>query len=706
MGIFYYLFGGCACLFLRVILVATLFTGYAWSQTFVNPVFASQDPYVTLWQGNYYYTESAHNQIQIRKSPTLTGLKSQTPYIAWTSPWAGPDGRANVWAPEIHQIEGRWYIYYAADFQGDGRHLLYVLEGGSDPLDPYRVANTGTARGQLVESTGKWAIDPDVFYGADGNLYLTWSCTGDDVGKLPQNLCLARMSDALHVASATAQISSPTEPWEKRTGAIQEGPVGFVHDGNTYLSYSASASWTPNDYTVGILLNTGGDLLDPRTWKKHGPIFDHHGTAYGPGSVVFVPSADGTELWNVYHAYDRLDCATWACRTIRMQKVQWDAAGLPILGYPTNPGVKSRVPSGEISSLTGWGDSPLGSTAKGAWGYNSASSVDTLPGGEGSLWRTFRDNANSLSYSVSAQIQIDSGTGQFGIYAVYVNAANHAEAYLDTDNGVFMLSSTIQGKNQGQTSYPLASGFDTSVAHTLQTWRTTGGECSFYLDGTFIDRLPISPGDGQVGLFASGAGAHFRNITVSDTSFGWGDAYGDAAQGFSPGAGVASSRGYLRGSWAVFDAFTAASPAVNRTRPSSVWNTIYQGNPNFPNYTVQVDAQLLDEGSSASPPIWGLIVCHDDRNNQLTLWINPAQSTLTWNAVVAGQSTWQSVTLRPDFDATQAHRVTAVKAGAAFTFSVDGNQLGQGTYALANGTSGLVTQNAHVRFEHYSVTDQ
>jgi hypothetical protein len=37
---------------------------------------------------------------------------------------------------------------------------------------------------------------------------------------------------------------------------------------------------------------------------------------------------------------------------------------------------------------------------------------------------------------------------------------------------------------------------------------------------------------------------------------------------------------------------------------------------------------------------------------------------------------------------------------------VDGNQLGQGTYALANGTSGLATQNAHVRFEHYSVTDQ
>jgi GH43 family beta-xylosidase len=139
-----------------------------------------------------------------------------------------------LWAPEIHQIAGIWYIYYAADFQSNGRHRLYVLQGGSDPMDPYRVADTGSPQGELVESTGKWAIDPDVFYGADGQLYITWSCTADDIGTPPQNLCLARMSDALHVCSATSQIAAPTEAWETRTGPIEEGPVGFVHDGKTY----------------------------------------------------------------------------------------------------------------------------------------------------------------------------------------------------------------------------------------------------------------------------------------------------------------------------------------------------------------------------------------------------------------------------------------------------------------------------------------
>ena len=683
--------------------MASLFIRLASGQTYVNPMFPSQDPYVTFWQGNYYYTDSANSQIHIRKSPTLTGLKSQTPYVAWTSPWKGPDGHANLWAPEIHQIGGTWYIYYSADFQSNGRHRLYVLQGGSDPLDPYSVAVTGAPNGQLVESTGKWAIDPDVFYGADGHLYLTWSCTADDTGTPPQNLCLARMSDALHISSSTSQISAPTESWETRTGPIQEGPIGFVHDGKTYLTYSASASWTPNDYTVGVLVGTTGDLLDPQRWEKHGPIFDRHGGAYGPGSVVFVPSPDGTELWNVYHAYDRLDCASWACRTIRMQKVDWDSAGLPLLGYPTNPGVKSRVPSGEMDSLTGWGDSPLGTAASGGWIYNSASSIDTLPGGVGDFWQTFRANTTPVSYSVSAQLQLDNAAGQFGIYVVYMNLANHAEAIVDAQNALFTLTATVAGDMQWQKSFPLAPGFDTSIPHTIQASRAANEEYSFYLDGVLIDRLPLSTIYGQVGLFGSAPGAHFRNFAVTDTSWGWGDAFGDAAQGFARGSGAASSRGYARGNWTLVDATAAESPAVNLAHSSTVWNTIYQGNPNIPDYSVQADAQLLDAGDSDSPPIWGLIVCHDDRNNQLSLWINPAQNTLMWNAIVKGENTWQSVALPDGFDPTQPHHLSSTKTGSSFTFSLDGTQRGQATLPLANGTPGLATQNAHVKFDHFLV---
>jgi GH43 family beta-xylosidase len=669
-------------------------------QTFSNPLFASQDPYVTYWNGSYYYTEAKNNQIVIRKSPTLTGLKTQTPQVAWKSPWVGPDGHANLWAPEIHQISGTWYIYYAADFQSNGNHRLYVLQGGSDPLDPYIVANTGYPKGQLVESTGKWAIDPDVFYASDGQLYLIWSCTADDSGTPPQNLCLARMSDALHISSATSQIASPTEAWETRSGPIEEGPVGFVRDGKTYLTYSASASWTPNDYNVGVLVNATGNLLDPKAWTKHGPIFDHHSGAFGPGSVVFVPSTDGTELWSLYHAYDRLDCAAWACRSIRMQKVSWDAAGLPILGYPINPGVKSRTPSGEMGSATGWGDSPLGPLASGTWSYISSASLDTLPGGDGTVWQSFRMNLNPVSYTATVQVQIG-GVGQAGVYAVYKDAENHMDAFLDTGQGMLVTSAMVAGRKLAQRTFPVAPDFDITVPHEIRVSKTADGKFTFFLDGVFLDQREVAIAAGQVGVFANSMSTHFRNFSVADTSFGWGDAYGDAAEGMAHLDGAKSSIGYVQGNWIISD-----GAAVESSASGAGWNTIYQGNPNFPNFTVQVDAQQLTAGTPDSPASFGLVVCHDDRNNHLTLWIDPAQGVLSWNAVIARQSTWESAALPTGFDPARQHRLTATKNGSAFSFSLDGTQLGQGTYDLANGTSGLVTQNAHVRFEHYSVVDQ
>ena len=36
-------------------------------------------------------------------------------------------------------------------------------------------------------------------------------------------------------------------------------------------------------------------MLDSSNWEKIGPILDQHGTVYGPGSVVFTPSVDGSE---------------------------------------------------------------------------------------------------------------------------------------------------------------------------------------------------------------------------------------------------------------------------------------------------------------------------------------------------------------------------------------------------------------------------
>ncbi len=324
--------------------------------TFTNPLFAGGDPWVTLEDGTYYYSasgcEPGHEGICIKSSRTLTGLRQAPWKSVWSPNAAGDANGTDVWAPEIHKVNGHWFIYYAADpNHNNEQHRIFVLRADSDdPLGTYSEASTGELHGELSNADVHWGIDPNVFVAGDRKLYLTWSCTNFVDSRFPQRICLARMRDAEHLDGEPVAISTPTEPWETRDKPIQEGPVGYVRDGATYITYSASASWIPNDYAVGVLSNRSSRMLDPAEWRKSGPVFDHHGKTFGPGSVVFVASPDGRQYWNLYHAIDRLDCKpAYSCRDIRMQPMHFDGRGYPVLGVPYDPGVPIHDPSGDDS---------------------------------------------------------------------------------------------------------------------------------------------------------------------------------------------------------------------------------------------------------------------------------------------------------------------------------------------------------------------
>nr|WP_308364757.1 family 43 glycosylhydrolase [Streptomyces sp. ISL-86] len=74
----------------------------------------------------------------MRKSPTLAGLSTAPSIQVWTDTTASRC--CNIWAPEIHLFNGRWYLYYVsgqgiADYNKTQR--LHVLESvGPDPIGP------------------------------------------------------------------------------------------------------------------------------------------------------------------------------------------------------------------------------------------------------------------------------------------------------------------------------------------------------------------------------------------------------------------------------------------------------------------------------------------------------------------------------------------------------------------------------------------
>ena len=113
-----------------------LLSGYytAAQKYFTNPLLASgADPWVIEKNGNYYFTHTTGRNIVLYKTNSLAGLKTATRKIVWQPPDSTMYSK-QIWAPELHLIENKWYFYFAADDGKNENHRMYVLENSSaDP---------------------------------------------------------------------------------------------------------------------------------------------------------------------------------------------------------------------------------------------------------------------------------------------------------------------------------------------------------------------------------------------------------------------------------------------------------------------------------------------------------------------------------------------------------------------------------------------
>jgi len=316
------------------------------ANTFTNPLLSSgPDPYVTKKDGVYYYTHTLGNRIALWKTTKMSELKSAIVQNIWTAPASG-DGSKNIWAPEVHFLNNKWYAYYAADDGNNANHRMYVLENPS----PDPVSGSWTAKGKISDATNKWAIDGTVFENGS-ELYFIWSGWEGDVD-VKQNLYIAKMQNPWTIEGERVMISTPTFEWEKLGSPdVNEGP-GILKNsaGRVFLTYSASGCWN-DDYAIGLLtLKDGGDPMVASNWTKTPtPVFTKNpsGGAFGPGHNSFFKSSDGTEDWILYHANPLSGQGCGNSRSPRAQKFTWNADGTPSFGQPVAIGAAIKKPSGE-----------------------------------------------------------------------------------------------------------------------------------------------------------------------------------------------------------------------------------------------------------------------------------------------------------------------------------------------------------------------
>jgi len=319
-------------------------------KTFANPVWDGADPWMYKHGNDYIYCYSANNSIVLSKSKSM--IRKGELKTIWKAPVSGWNKNC-VWAPEIHFVDGHWYVYYAAGESGppfihqrsgvlqsktddvfseyDDMGLLYT---GDNPEDP---------------SSNVWAIDMTVLE-HKGKRYAIWSgwIKNETTDATQQYLYISEMENPYKMKGNRVKISSPVEGWE--TGGplnLNEGPEILKKDDKVFIIYSCRESWLV-DYRLGMLqlINPDGNLLDPENWKKMGPVFTGNPQVYGVGHCSFVKSSDNTEDWIIYHSKKSIKPG-WE-RDVRMQPFTWNTDGTPHFGTPVPAGEQLNIPSGEI----------------------------------------------------------------------------------------------------------------------------------------------------------------------------------------------------------------------------------------------------------------------------------------------------------------------------------------------------------------------
>lgn len=331
--------------------------------TFTNPLKTSgPDPWAMYKDGLYYYmntsiTDRGENELRLWRTHNMAAVGEAENKIIFDPP-AGTLYSKQLWAPEIHFLDGKWYVYFAADSGINLHHRIWVLE--NENADPFK--GEWKLKGKLQTDSGDhWAIDLTVFEHG-GKRYATWS-GWKNYNNEQQSIYIAEMENPWTMRSERALISEPQYSWElqgkvpvewqKNTGEppylrINEGPQALQNGNKLFIIYSANACWL--EYNLGMLTYDGtGSLLDRRNWRKHPqPVFSQvpQEGIYAPGHNSFFKSPDGKEDWILYHANPGPTDGCGAKRAPHMQKIGWNKDGTPNLGRPSRKPMK--LPSGTV----------------------------------------------------------------------------------------------------------------------------------------------------------------------------------------------------------------------------------------------------------------------------------------------------------------------------------------------------------------------
>jgi beta-xylosidase len=300
--------------------------------TFQNPVLTIDfpDPHV-LKVGDMYYayaTNASGRNVQLARSKDLVKWEFLTDAMPALPTWAKLGG-SFVWAPEVIEIGGKFFLYYTARDKASDKQCVGVAVADK-PEGKFRDSNPAPLVCQAEEGG---TIDAHPFRDGD-KLYLYYKNDGNCCN-MPTYLYVQEMApDGLSLLGEPVRLVRNDAAWEDR---VVEAPTMWKHNGQYYLFYSGN-NYAGIEYAVGYA--TCQTPMGPCEDAPENPILasrmNEKPIVVGPGHQTIIEDDDG-ETWIVYHVWEVTSAGLRGTRRFMwIDRLVWNEGKPDITGPNTN----------------------------------------------------------------------------------------------------------------------------------------------------------------------------------------------------------------------------------------------------------------------------------------------------------------------------------------------------------------------------------
>ncbi|GAA1858717.1 glycoside hydrolase family 43 protein [Myceligenerans crystallogenes] len=263
----------------------------------------------------------------------------------------------NLWAPEIYEHDGTYYLYYSASRFGTNNSVTALATNTTlDPSDPeYEWVDQGavvTSPNPIENGKTFNAIDAGIVEGDDGRHYMA-------IGSFWYGIFLVEIEfpGGKPVEGALADAKHLVDRF--MPGNPVEAPYIYEHDGWYYLFVSFGFCCQGENSTYQVAVGRSRDVTGPYLDKEGRDMFggggtillEQHGAIVGPGGQSVH---DGVLA---FHYYDAANEEIPYFPTLGLQRLGW-ADGWPVVDQTVEVPMLTTAPSdasarrGRIASFT------------------------------------------------------------------------------------------------------------------------------------------------------------------------------------------------------------------------------------------------------------------------------------------------------------------------------------------------------------------